>query len=78
MSEKSPTDTTTPVRTRYHVMQPVYRDGREKPFWQRLGTAFENTGRLGALTSISVKLDALPLHGDLVLFLAEDRDGSDS
>jgi hypothetical protein len=60
-------------KTRFNVMQPVYREGREKPFWQRLGTAFENPGKNGSPASISVKLDALPMSGDLVLFVAEDQ-----
>ena len=59
-------------RARYNVMQPVYREGRDKPFWQRLGTAFENPGKNGGPASISVKLDALPMGGDLVLFVAEE------
>ena len=60
-------------KTRYNVMQPVYREGREKPFWQRLGTAFENPGKNGSPASISVKLDSLPMQGDLVLFVAEEQ-----
>lgn len=63
-------------RTVYHVMQPVYRDGRDKPYWQRLGTAFANPGKNGALGSISVKLDALPLQGELVLFAEAEPAGA--
>ena len=42
-------------------------------FWLRLGTAFENAGKNGGPPSITVKLDAAPLGGELVLFEDEER-----
>lgn len=61
-------------KTRYRVMAPIHREGREKPFWLRLGTAFENPGKNGGPASISVKLDANPFGGELVLFADEGRE----
>ncbi len=61
-------------KNRYRVMAPIHREGRDKPFWLRLGTAFENPGKNGGAPSISVKLDAAPLCGELVLFVDEGRD----
>jgi hypothetical protein len=43
-------------KTRFRVMSPVYREGREKPFWHRVGIAFENEPKNGAPASITVKL----------------------
>ena len=40
---------------RYNVVQAKEIEGREKPFWVRLGTAFEGA------KGLSIKLDALPL-----------------
>jgi hypothetical protein len=65
---------------RYHVMQPVHREGRDKPFWHRVGTAFENAGKNGGPPSITVRLDSLPLQGELVLFAVttgEDREDAE-
>jgi hypothetical protein len=64
-------------KSRYRVMAPIHREGRDKPFWLRLGTAFENPGKNGAPPSISVKLDAAPMGGELVLFVDEERDDSE-
>jgi hypothetical protein len=61
-------------KTRYRVMAPIQREGKDKTFWLRVGTAFVNPARNGAPPSISVKLDALPAGGDLVLFVDEDRE----
>ena len=61
-------------RTRYRVMAPIQRDGKDKTFWQRLGTAFMNPAKNGNPPSISVKLDSLPIGGDLVLFVDEERE----
>jgi hypothetical protein len=55
-------------------MAPIHREGRDKPFWLRLGTAFENAAKNGGAPTISVKLDAAPLGGELVLFIDEERD----
>jgi hypothetical protein len=66
-----------PEKTRYRVMAPVHREGRDKPFWLRLGTAFENAGKNGAPPSITVKLDASPHGGELVLFVDEDRENEE-
>ena len=60
-------------RPRFRVMAPVHREGRDKPFWLRLGTAFENPAKNGAAPTITVKLDANPLGGELVLFQDEER-----
>lgn len=64
---------TSAERTRYRVIVPVYREGREKPFWTRLGMAFENPPRNGSPPTISVKLDAAPLGRELVLFPDEPQ-----
>jgi hypothetical protein len=72
-SQPRTTDSTGSEKVRYRVMAPVYREGREKPFWLRLGTAFENAGKNGGPPSITVKLDAAPYGGELVLFEDEDR-----
>ena len=61
-------------KTRYRVMTPVHRDGRDKPFWLRLGTAFANPAKNGNPPSITVKLDAQPMGGELVMFVDEERD----
>ena len=53
---------------RYRVCAPVERDGQDKTFWPRLGTAFENTGKDGKAPTITVKLDSLPIGDTLVLF----------
>lgn len=42
----------------------------EKSFWTKIGAAFDN--RDG---SISVKLDALPVNGELQIREQKDRDG---
>ena len=65
-AEPAPAD-----KTRYRVMAPVHREGRDKPFWLRLGTAFANPAKNGAPPTITVKLDASPIGGDLVLFVDE-------
>ncbi len=72
-TQPRPSETTAADKVRYRVMAPVYREGREKPFWLRLGTAFENAGKNGGAPSITVKLDASPLGGELVLFEDEER-----
>ena len=61
-------------KTRFRVMAPIHREGLDKPFWIRLGTAFENAPKNGGTASISVKLDALPREGELVLFVDEDEE----
>jgi hypothetical protein len=53
-------------------MSPVHREGRDRPFWTRLGTAFVNPPKNGEPSTISVKLDSLPLGGELVLFVDDD------
>ena len=59
--------------TRYAVMAPIRREGQEKTFWSRVGTGFTNDGKNGQQPSISVKLDSLPLGGEVVLFADEER-----
>jgi hypothetical protein len=53
---------------RYRVCSPVEREGQERTFWPRLGTAFENTGKDGRPPTITVKLDCHPIGDTLVLF----------
>lgn len=71
-SESAPSD-----KSRYRVMAPIHREGRDKPFWLRVGTAFVNAGKNGGPASISVKLDAAPFGGELVLFVDEGRDDTE-
>jgi hypothetical protein len=59
---------------RYRVCAPIERDGRDKPFWPRLGTAFENPGKEGKPPTITVKLDSHPMGDTLVLFEDEGRE----
>jgi hypothetical protein len=61
-------------KARYRVMAPIHREGRDKPFWLRLGTAFANPAKNGNPPSITVKLDAQPIGGELVMFVDEERD----
>ena len=58
------------------VVTPVKRDGDEKTFWQRIGMAFENFDNDGQRKSISVRLNALPVNGEIVLF-PDDGNRSD-
>lgn len=51
----------------------VEREGREKPIWLRIGTAFENKDG-----SINVILDALPANMKLHVRDPQPRDGSES
>ena len=62
-----------PGSRRYRVCAPIERDGRDKPFWPRLGTAFENAGKEGKPPTITIKLDSHPIGDTLVLF---EDDGS--
>ena len=73
-SASTSTPAPAPGKPRYNVMQPVHREGRDKPFWQRLGTAWENAPKNGGPSSISIRLDALPMQGEMVLFVAEERE----
>jgi len=68
-SEPAPAD-----KTRYRVMAPIHREGRDNTFWLRLGTAFANPAKNGNPPSISVKLDASPIGGELVMFVDDERD----
>ena len=61
-------------KNRYRVMAPIHREGRDKPFWLRLGTAFANPGKNGSPPTITVKLDAAPLGGELVMFVDDERE----
>ncbi len=61
-------------KTRYRVMAPIHREGRDKPFWLRLGTAFANPAKNGAAPTITVKLDAAPMGGELVMFVDDERE----
>ena len=63
-------------KTVLRVVTPVKRDGDEKTFWQRIGMAFENFDNDGQRKSISVRLNALPVNGEIVLF-PDDGNRSD-
>ena len=76
-STQAPAPAPASGKPRYNVMQPVHREGRDKPFWQRLGTAWENVPKHGGPASISIRLDALPMQGEMVLFIAEEREESE-
>ncbi len=52
-----------PHNKRFRVMQPINRGG--KTHWSRIGTAWENQGKTPCIT---VKIDSVPLTGDIVLF----------
>lgn len=59
---------TTPQK-RFEVYTVIESGNRPKPFWLRLGSAFEN--RDG---SINVYLEALPVNGKLQLRVPNDRE----
>src|SRR5262249_40240597 len=63
-------------KTRYRVMIPIRRAPHQTPFWQRIGTGFENPAKNGGAPSISVRLDSLPLGGELVLFAEGDGEAT--
>ncbi len=69
-----PAEPTPADKTRYRVMAPIRREGRDKPFWLRLGTAFANPAKNGAPPTITVKLDASPIGGELVMFVDDERE----
>jgi hypothetical protein len=77
-SAPRPTPTRAPAeRSAVHILRvvtPVKREGEEKTFWQRIGMAFENYGDDGHRKSISIRLNALPVNGEMVLFPDDDRD----
>jgi hypothetical protein len=63
----------------YKAMVPSRRTTKDgdKTFWTRVGVAFVNAPKPGSSQStITVKLDALPPAGELVLFPDDDDDGS--
>ena len=70
-------------KKQYRVVTPIRREGKEDPFWMRLGTAWENPGKDGKAPSISVRLDAMPVSRDpnkgaeLVLFVDDGKGGSE-
>jgi len=61
----------------FRVVTPVKRDGDDKTFWQKIGMAFENLDDGGGTKSISVRLNALPVNGEIVLFPEDGNRGSD-
>ena len=73
-SSPAPVDAGPSDKARYRVMAPIHREGRDKPFWLRLGTAFANPAKNGAPPTITVKLDASPIGGELVMFVDDERD----
>ena len=60
---------------KYRAMAPLRREGKEQTFWAPVGVAFQNTSREGGEPTISIRLDTLPLGGEIVLF-PEDRDST--
>ena len=63
--------------TMYNVMAPIMRsEDQEKPFWHRVGVGFENPGEGGTKPTISLRIEALPLHfsGELVMFENKKKD----
>lgn len=58
------------MKKRMNVSQAKDIPGRDKPFWARIGTAFEEDGKI-----TGIKLDVLPLpnkDGEVWLRLFED------
>ncbi len=70
----APAEPAAADRARYRVMAPIHRDGSDKTFWLRLGTAFTNPAKNGSPPTITVKLDAWPIGGELVMFVDDERD----
>lgn len=56
----------------YNAFTVIERDGDKKDFWQQVGVAFKNAGG-----SISVKLNALPINGELVLMEPTKKPSAD-
>jgi hypothetical protein len=58
----------------FKIVQAKEIEGRDKPFWIRIGTAFEKEGKISAL-----KLDVLPLpnnKGEVWLHMFKDEEKS--
>tara|TARA_R110000824_G_scaffold94732_1_gene228330 strand:- start:1147 stop:1407 length:261 start_codon:yes stop_codon:yes gene_type:complete len=56
----------------FRIVQAKEIEGREKPLWLRIGTAFEKEGRISSL-----KLDVLPLpnqKGEVWLHMFKEED----
>ncbi len=63
------------AQERYRVFTPRSyedREGEEKTYWTRIGTAFKGE------KSITILLDALPLNGRLVVILEEAEAGEET
>lgn len=58
----------------FRVVTPLREEGQDKTFWTRVGVAFENEAKGDREASISIKLNALPLGRELVLF-PDDGEG---
>lgn len=61
-------------KRQFRVVNPIRREGQEKPFWLRVGTAWENEAKDGKPATFHIKIDALPMNGELVLFEDDGRD----
>jgi hypothetical protein len=66
MNEMHAAQAVDPVRTWKAVYTIVERPGSEKKYWVRIGTAFLNRDQ-----SLNVKLDGLPINGQLHIRDAE-------
>ena len=56
---------------RFRAVVPIRRDG-EKTFWHEVGIGFANATN-GELSSITIKLNSVPIWGELVLFPQNDK-----
>jgi hypothetical protein len=57
----------------WEVVTPITTGNPNKSYWQRLGRAWEHVSDSGdGKVFIRIKLNALPINGDLMLFLKED------
>ena len=61
--------TTEPRMTWKPVFTIVERQGSEKKFWVRIGTAFTNRDQ-----SINVRLDAIPVNGQIQIREPDEED----
>ncbi len=56
-----------------YVFNIIEREGLERPFWLKVGVAFENSDG-----SLNVKLDCLPLNGKLHIRERREQDSAPS
>jgi hypothetical protein len=65
----APAPAAAPQRERLDVFTIVERENAPRPFWVKLGTAFQNKDG-----SFNIYLDALPVNGKLQIRTAERRE----